>query len=282
MRMDPRTSREFLWLAWRMGYPILIALALAGGYAWMRYGSFGGSSRRPEPSANDVLSALSGATSPSLVVISVAVDSSVRAEMQKTLAKLAEFGDTRDFSVAVNMVKQAARMLQRQRASWLYMNLVHTSSNTVRELEEAFREKTSDLRARFKVDAVRNVDGSAALQQSHNTPRPYEGQGVVVVSVVLATKTSFFENNPDVVPDSATHVLKAFDARDALNALAAEVIWSPADDGDRMSTLELEQFYPELVKVTDASVGRVVCPHCKAAFAGELPTCPACGSPRAK
>ena len=57
-----------------------------------------------------------------------------------------------------------------------------------------------------------------------------------------------------------------------------ELIWSPSEPGDRMSSAELEVLYPELARL-DASVGRVACSHCAAVFARELGTCPACGAP---
>lgn len=63
--------------------------------------------------------------------------------------------------------------------------------------------------------------------------------------------------------------------------IALEVIWSPAIDADRMSTLELEQFYPELKRL-DSSVpsGPIWCTHCNAEYAAELGKCPTCGSSR--
>ena len=60
--------------------------------------------------------------------------------------------------------------------------------------------------------------------------------------------------------------------------VALEVVWSPADDNDRMSSYELEQRYPELQRVSDG-VGRVACAYCRAPFPRELGRCPSCGGP---
>ena len=60
-----------------------------------------------------------------------------------------------------------------------------------------------------------------------------------------------------------------------------EVIWSPAEELDRMSSLELEAKYPELQRLDDAAaLGRVACGYCRAPFPGDLAQCPACGAPR--
>lgn len=50
---------------------------------------------------------------------------------------------------------------------------------------------------------------------------------------------------------------------------ALEVIWSPSEENDRMSSLELEQLYPELIPL-GSGVGRYVCGFCRAPFPREL------------
>ena len=62
--------------------------------------------------------------------------------------------------------------------------------------------------------------------------------------------------------------------------LALEVVWSPAAENDRMSTAELEQFYPEMKLIDPNSIaGRVFCAYCNGPFPAELLTCPHCGAP---
>lgn len=61
--------------------------------------------------------------------------------------------------------------------------------------------------------------------------------------------------------------------------LALEVIWSPAEDRDRMSSAELVVLYPELLALDPrAALGRKVCASCRGVFARELGRCPACGA----
>ena len=76
------------------------------------------------------------------------------------------------------------------------------------------------------------------------------------------------------------HLLDQVIALDGESLAVLEVIWSPADDADRMSTAELEVLYPDLRRINEETVaGRVFCAYCAAPFAKELNTCPHCGAP---
>src|SRR5262249_48186327 len=61
---------------------------------------------------------------------------------------------------------------------------------------------------------------------------------------------------------------------------AMEVVWSPAAEDDRMSSLELEALYPDLAKLDESSMaGRVFCDHCSGPYPKELGKCPHGGAP---
>lgn len=61
--------------------------------------------------------------------------------------------------------------------------------------------------------------------------------------------------------------------------VAVEVIWTPAEENDRLSSAELETLYPELRKIDEKSMtGRVFCASCAGPFAAELGACPHCGA----
>jgi RNA polymerase subunit RPABC4/transcription elongation factor Spt4 len=58
-----------------------------------------------------------------------------------------------------------------------------------------------------------------------------------------------------------------------------EVVWSPSEGDDRLSSAELEAVYPELLPMQGAEAfGRVSCGYCHAIYARELLHCPACGA----
>lgn len=148
------------------------------------------------------------------------------------------------------------------------------------EARGVFARETADLRARYRYELVR-TDASHATASSDTTiaaptvrPRAEEGEGFVVVSIVVAARGL-------VAPASGFDPTAAALVRlDAEQLVAFEVIWSPAADADCMSSLELETLYPELHAVRH-DVGRVRC-VCGVPYAAELATCPSCGRPVAE
>lgn len=130
-----------------------------------------------------------------------------------------------------------------------------------------------DLRSRFTHE-TRGARAGAAPDEAL-APRADEGAGMIVVSIVVAS----FDAIPDVelLDRPSSFVALSADFGDAVPAL--EVIWSPSEPDDRMSSHELEKFYPELRRLNDAGdVGSMTCPHCGAPRPAELDFCPRCGS----
>ena len=103
-----------------------------------------------------------------------------------------------------------------------------------------------------------------------------------VVSLVLETRERLLappasEPNEDAIDA----VLAELEEEPRRGLRRFEIVWSPAEEGDRMSTAELERVYGELEPLpAGASLGRHRCAHCRAPYAAELGACPACGAPR--
>ncbi|MCU0671951.1 MAG: DUF1517 domain-containing protein [Myxococcota bacterium] len=160
------------------------------------------------------------------------------------------------------------------------------------EARGVFTRETADLRARYRYELVRthvslgvtrSTATPSAVDPADRTtpsatpdlrPRADEGAGFVVVSIVVAAR--------GLVPPMSGFdpTVAALVRLFAEQVVAFEVIWSPAADGDRMSSLELETLYPELRAVRH-DVGRVRC-VCGVPYASELAKCPSCGRPVAE
>jgi Protein of unknown function (DUF1517) len=67
------------------------------------------------------------------------------------------------------------------------------------------------------------------------------------------------------------------------NTLAVEIVWQPAEDADRLSSIELEAKYPrsQLIPINGALVGKTFCTYCGGPYPAELVSCPHCGAPAA-
>lgn len=213
--------------------------------------------------------------------IMIAIDWRARAEVQASLKAIAESGNTGTSAGLATMLHETVVAVRRVELAWLYSGCVNARPAHPSQAEAQFRSVASEMRTRFKKELVRNVGGQTATQ---NTPemqaREHEGQGVVVVTIVVAARREIPDISRATDANELKNVMRSFGGLSAADLVALEVIWSPAAENDRMSTAELEQFYPELKKIDESSIsGRVFCGYCNAPFAAELPRCPHCGAP---
>ena len=216
-----------------------------------------------------------------VTAISLALDWRARPEIQATLDKLARSGDTSTPAGLAALLHETIIAVRRQELSWLYAGVVNTPPITMNQAEALFGSVASEMRSRFKVEVVRNEAGQIVQNDlGEMKAKSSEGAGVVVVTIVVAA----YGNIPDIAQATNASELrqqmKVLGAMPASELIAFEVIWSPAADADRMSTMELETFYPELKQIDETTVaGRVFCGYCAAPFAAELARCPHCGGP---
>jgi len=119
-------------------------------------------------------------------------------------------------------------------------------------------------------------EGDAPEQRA----RPEEGAGVVVVTLIVAARGELLDLTNAQDAGQIRAGLTALSQLQARQLVALEVVWSPAEENDRMSTAELEPLYPELGKLDESTVaGRIFCSSCSTPYAAELPRCPHCGAP---
>ncbi|MEQ8452858.1 MAG: DUF1517 domain-containing protein [Sandaracinaceae bacterium] len=214
--------------------------------------------------------------------IRLGVDWRARRELQAHLERLAKSGQTNSQAGLANLLRETILGLRRAELAWLYADVSNYKPMSAASAEGIFRQLGSDARARFRHELVRNADGT---QTSKDAPEmrahPNEGEGVVVVTLIVAARREILDvanvqdaNGLRALLDDMTAVANPH------TLMALEVIWSPAAENDRMSTAELEQFYPQLKKIDERSIaGRVFCAYCKGPFAMELLNCPHCGAP---
>lgn len=212
--------------------------------------------------------------------VSLGIDWRARRVVQERLADLAK-GGTKSNDELVELLRKTVELLKEVRIAWLYASVQNHSQGAPGEAESRFKSITSDLRSRFKRESVRNVDGAIANTDVGNiTAKAYEGEGTVVVTIVLGAKVELRDVH---TPNDATEIdglLNQMSNMFTGKFAAMEVIWSPSVENDRMSSAELEQFYPELRKLDESSIaGRVFCEFCRGPFAMELLKCPHCGAP---
>lgn len=208
-----------------------------------------------------------------LRVLTVAIDWTRRAAVQQALA--AEAG-RHDLSTAQGMFASwvgVRAILQESRRAIRYVGWQHELVR-VSDAGHRFEALADDLRGRYVVETVREAARTAGPTAG---PRREEGGGLVVVSVVVG-----IDGVREALPTAQSaatlgQVLSNLGGSDAEALVALRTVWSPTDEGDRLSSAELEALYPSLHRL-DEGVGRVACAHCRAVWARELGCCPSCGA----
>lgn len=212
--------------------------------------------------------------------LSIGLDWRARAQLQQHLLQLAQTGDTRSPQGLTNLLNETVLALRRNEISWLYAAYKDQGSHAPQQAQSVFQQLANEARSRFRTELVRGAAGQLTEQATPEMrARADEGKGTVVVTIILATRRPMQGFN--VI--EAGQIRNALGDRGTLNAqqmVALEVVWSPAAENDRMSTGELEQFYPEMKLIDPNSIaGRVFCAYCNGPFPMELLTCPHCGAP---
>jgi uncharacterized membrane protein len=204
--------------------------------------------------------------------VSIAFDWTARAALQASLAAMARRHDLRSRPGLHAAALEIASLLAAHATAARYVAWELAPPGDPRAW---FQTRASDLRARFQKELVRNT---STEQAAGFVAREHEGQGLVVVSVVVGSKVAVPVPPATFDERAIAAALRAIGQRGQGETLALEVIWSPAAENDRMSSYELEVHYPELQRTSDG-VGRTQCAYCRAPFPRELGRCPACGAP---
>ncbi|MAQ13711.1 MAG: hypothetical protein CMN30_02825 [Sandaracinus sp.] len=216
-----------------------------------------------------------------VTALMVAVDVRARAAIQAQLDAMARSGDTATAAGRRRLLAAAIAALEEHRAAWVYVGS-HDARPAAPPVAEAnFQRMTGDLRSRFRHELLRNREGATATQDAPGSlkARPEEGDGLCVISVVVAARRTLADLDGIADPERFRQAFRVLRSLSTMELVAFEVIWSPSAEDDRMSSAELEVLYPELHRLAGEPLGRVACPHCGATYACELGQCPSCGAP---
>lgn len=213
-----------------------------------------------------------------LAIVSVALDARARSYVQRRLDAIAESAELDNPLGRARALRQTLDVLRASRGSWAYGVVRDTVPMDPEHAEPSFTRVVADYRARYR-DELRRADagGSVARVAGSYRMRTDEGEGLVVVTLALARWGTFPDTQASGL-EAIEHALARVAEITPDELVAFEVIWSPADDADRMSSHELETIYPELQPLAIERFGTETCGYCRTSFARELPRCPLCGA----
>ncbi len=210
----------------------------------------------------------------------IAIDARARSRLQRKLDEMARTGNTSTAAGRRQLLSAAIAAIEAERAAWAYVGSHDARPAPPAQAERTFTRMTGDLRSRFRHELVRNVEGAIDRRDGPQmTARAEEGDGLCVVTFVVAAKRTLADLDGIADPNRFRQALRVLRSLSVPELVAFEVIWSPSDENDRMSSAELEVLYPEMHPIADEPMGRVACGHCGATYARELGQCPSCGAP---
>ncbi|HTL32287.1 MAG TPA: DUF1517 domain-containing protein [Kofleriaceae bacterium] len=217
-----------------------------------------------------------------VTVLRVVIDGRARKFIQTSLRQIAQSCDTSTRDGRAAMLSQVTLLLRKVRDAWIYGGARNEPMGMLRDMKATYDRHVDDARTRFTVETISNAQGrKLELSAGPLWFKSDEGEGVILVTIVIAARTELF---------TVQKIADGEDLRKALEGagylgpdllVAVDVIWTPSEENDRMSTMELEARYPApmLIPIQGALVGKTFCTYCSGPFPAELQSCPHCGAP---
>jgi uncharacterized membrane protein len=165
--------------------------------------------------------------------------------VQDRLAEFAGQGDTSSEAGLAALLQQTSLELLRQRDSVRYAGADARGPMSLTNAETAMNGLTLAERSRFQVERVRAADGRV----NRSTAAAEEGKEaleLVVVTVVVATRTPLSAFHAVATGEELTALLSELGGVSPDGLLGLEVIWTPADPNDSMTETDVMTTYPDL------------------------------------
>lgn len=215
-------------------------------------------------------------------VLRIAIDGRARKFVQTELARIAKSADTSTAEGRTAMLREVSHLLRKLHDAWVYGGAVNFPMSPLRGAKITFDKCVDDARSRFREEVIRNADGQIRTREaSAYSPRMDEGAGLILVSIIIAARRELFTVTRIGDGDDLRRALEGASQLTPGNLIAIEIVWQPAEDDDRLSSMELEAKYPrpDLIPLENALVGKTFCTYCSGPFPAELVSCPHCGAP---
>jgi uncharacterized membrane protein len=165
--------------------------------------------------------------------------------IQERLAEFAERGDTNTEAGLAQLLQQTALELLREKDAIRYLGGDARGPMSLTNAETFMNGVSLAERSRFQVERVRVADGRV----NRSTAAAEEGKEaleLIVVTVVVATRTPLKGFDHLASPADADAVLAELGAVSPDGLLGLEVVWTPADPNDSMTETDVMTTYPDL------------------------------------
>jgi len=173
-------------------------------------------------------------------------------------------------------------LLRKVKDAWVYGGAHNEQSAPIDRIKPVYDRHVDDARTRFERETISNVQGTKRRDAPGDLAwRSDEGEGLILVSIILAARGELYTVSSIGDGEDLRKALEAIFYIEEKQLVAVDVVWMPAEEDDRMSSIELTAKYPhpELIPIRGALVGKAFCTYCAGPFPAELVSCPHCGAP---
>lgn len=180
-----------------------------------------------------------------VVAVAIALDAAARPEIQARMRALAEAGETGTSAGRALLLSQALACLLDHERAFTHAFVDVSPPLSLDRARPHFVEATTRARSRFAVEVIRNADGTTTTREAPPMP-PSDVPGVVLVTVAVARRRPLSADPQPLDRPALRACLEDLAGTTASELVAMEVIWSPAEDADRVSIADLERRHPEV------------------------------------
>ncbi len=198
-----------------------------------------------------------------ITALHIALDHRARRYVEHRFRELGRGADARHKEGLIILVRALSQALEEARVAWLRAGVSNFHPMSPTEAQKHFQELQTSARAAQKTHA----EGTES------------NEGAAVLTLLVAAQREL----ADIRAEDANQLALALAGLRGLQEhelVAADMVWSPARDGSRMSLEEMQTCHPALVTIAEHSIGaRVFCPHCRAPYPKTESHCPSCRAP---
>lgn len=179
-----------------------------------------------------------------VATLKIALSDAARGVVLDAIHQVAERGDTATPSGLLAMLDEVIEVLRDHRVEWTHGAAENASPMPPEAAEGFFARMADDARSRFEHEVIRSFDGEITRGDAPALPAS-DAPGRIVVTLIVAARRELRDAR-DRTLESLEAVLDDIRSVTPEAFVALEVVWSPADDGDRMSLAAMQEVYPEL------------------------------------
>jgi uncharacterized membrane protein len=198
-----------------------------------------------------------------ITALHIALDFRARVYVERRFRELGRGADARRKEGLIVLVRALSQALDEARVAWLRAGVTNFHPMSPADAQKRFGELQTSARATQKTQ----TEGAEA------------NEGAAVLTLLVAAQRELVDIRAHDANELALALSGLRDLR-AHELVAADMVWSPAQQGARMSLQELEARHPELITIAEHSIGaRVFCPQCRAPYPKTEGHCPSCRAP---